>query len=126
MMQPDRTIQPELYPVQHVELNVPEHFRLDNGIPVWYLNLGSQDVVRAEFIFPAGNACHNNQLMPSLCNTMLQEGTRKKSAAEISDAIDRYGAFLELDTEFLHQDPRPQRPGGVGLVPDSKFHRPIS
>lgn len=99
MMYPDRTLQPELFPVQPVELNVPVHFRLDNGIPVWYLNLGSQDVVRAEFIFPAGNACHDNPLMPSLCNTMLQEGTQKKSAAEISEAIDRYGAFLELDTE---------------------------
>jgi predicted Zn-dependent peptidase len=99
MMPLDRTIQPELFPVQHVELNIPEHFRLNNGIPVWYLNLGSQDVLRVEFIFPAGTACHENQLVPSFANSMLQEGTRQKSAAEIADAIDKYGAFLELDTE---------------------------
>ena len=50
----DRTLAPEF--------KIPESFRikdsvretLSNGIPVWIVNSGDQDLVRIDFIFPAG------------------------------------------------------------------------
>lgn len=97
MMQPDRLTQPALVAVDHVEYREAEKINLPNGLPVYVMNLGSQEILRLEFIFSAGTSCHPNPLVPSMANGLLQEGTRKHTAAEIADGIDRYGAFLELD-----------------------------
>lgn len=97
MMQPDRLTPPALVAVDHVEYREAEKINLPNGLPVYVMNLGSQEILRLEFIFSAGTSCHPNPLVPSMANGLLQEGTRKHTAAEIADGIDRYGAFLELD-----------------------------
>lgn len=97
MMHPDRKTPPALLAVDHVEYREAEKIILPNGLPVYVMRLGSQEILRLEFIFSAGTSSHPNPLVPSMANGMLQEGTRKHSAAQIADGIDRYGAFLELD-----------------------------
>lgn len=96
-MQPDRISAPAAHPIQGIDYSTPHFLELDNGLPVWYLNLGSQEVVKAEFVFQAGSAHHANPLVPSFTSSLLNEGTAKHSAAEIAEAIDQYGAFLEMD-----------------------------
>ena len=97
MMQPDRTMAPIAVAIEGVQYSAPEKVALSNGLPIWVLNMGSQEVIRAEFVFYAGSAQHGNPLVPSFTSAMMQEGTSKHSASEIADAIDNYGAFLELD-----------------------------
>ncbi len=97
MMQLDRTIAPPAVGIEGVQYTSPKQYKLLNGLPIWYLNMGSQEVIKAEFVFHAGSAHHACPLVPSFTSAMMQEGTIKHSASEIADAIDNYGAFLELD-----------------------------
>jgi predicted Zn-dependent peptidase len=93
----NRTVAPENHPIDSIDIFAPEQFKLSNSIPVYSLSAGSHEVVKVEVIFNAGAAHHANPLIPSFTSSMLEEGTKNKTAAQIADAIDDYGAFLEVD-----------------------------
>jgi zinc protease len=52
----NRAEAPEAYKIEQVKLLKPELLTLANGIPVYYINGGTEDVLRIEFQFDAGNA----------------------------------------------------------------------
>ncbi|MFN5319826.1 MAG: M16 family metallopeptidase [Bacteroidia bacterium] len=95
----NRTEPPLSLPLDEAHFGQPECVELHNGIKIWHLNSGSQEVVRLEFVFHAGAINHTNPLAATICSSLLQEGTSKRNSAQISEAIDRYGAFLELDVD---------------------------
>jgi predicted Zn-dependent peptidase len=93
----NRTIAPDFKAVDHISLIKPEHIRLDNGCNIFSFNSGDQELVRIEWIF---HNLHFNPAKPLLnvaINSMLTEGTSKRSAADIADQIDFYGGFLQVD-----------------------------
>ncbi|MFN6944695.1 MAG: M16 family metallopeptidase [Cytophagaceae bacterium] len=94
----DRTIAPEFQIPDKVELIKSEFQQLDNGIPVFMVNAGHQEVVRLEFIFSAGSWYENANGEAYFTLKMLGEGTLKHSAKEIEDIIAQYGAFLDLES----------------------------
>ena len=47
-------IQPPVFPVEKVVIPEAESFRLNNGIPVFLIEAGTEDIMRLEFIFRAG------------------------------------------------------------------------
>lgn len=73
--------------------------KLDNGIDFYSLSAGSQEITKIEFIFKAGMYHQPATLIASTTNTMLESGTRTFTADQISDGIDFYGSFLELQVE---------------------------
>jgi predicted Zn-dependent peptidase len=73
----------------------PEHILLSNGVPLYVINAGSQELCKIEFVFNAGNFFEQNALVANACNALLREGTTSRSAAEIAETLDYYGAFLE-------------------------------
>ena len=93
---PNRTIQPAVNPIEHIGMAKAEKKVLSNGIPVHYINAGSQDVVKIDFIFEAGTWFQSANLVASLCNSMLEEGTQTFSATEIAERFDFYGAYIQL------------------------------
>jgi len=95
----NRTEPPASLPLDEGHFSQPECVELDNGIKIWRLNSGSQEVVRLEFIFHAGAVHDANPLTATLCSSLLQEGTSTRNSAQIAEAIDRYGAFLELEAD---------------------------
>lgn len=68
-----------------------------NGIPVYVIEAGTQDVVKIEFVFAAGNITSKKTLIPTACNNLLDEGTEELSAAELAEALDFYGAYLQTE-----------------------------
>jgi predicted Zn-dependent peptidase len=92
----NRTIQPIVNPIEHIDRIQAEKRLLSNGIPVYYINAGSQDVVKIDFIFEAGTWFQSANLVASLCNSMLEEGSANYSAAEIAERFDFYGAYIQL------------------------------
>ncbi|WP_282777363.1 M16 family metallopeptidase [Phaeodactylibacter xiamenensis] len=74
----------------------PEIFHLDNGIPVYVTNMGTQDVIRMELVFFAGRTYEDKQLVARATSSLLREGTRHYTAAQIAEATDFYGATLSL------------------------------
>ncbi len=79
-----------------------DSFKLNNDIPVDIINGGTQDVVKIDFIFPAGSVQASKPLVASFTNYLMQEGTQNYSSAEIAEKIDYYGAFLGQATNYHH------------------------
>lgn len=93
----DRKLAPEFKAIDNINLIRPEHTKLDNGCNVFCFNSGDQELVRIEWIFSNLRFDAAKPLLNMAVNTMLTEGTRTLTAAQIADKIDFYGAFLQVD-----------------------------
>lgn len=109
----DRTIQPTVNSIDHIDVVKAEKRLLGNGIPVHFINAGTQDVVKIDFIFEAGTWFQTKNLVASICNSMLEEGSENYSAGEIAEKFDFYGAYLQLSID--------QNQGFVNIVTLSKY-----
>jgi predicted Zn-dependent peptidase len=96
----DRKTSPGINKINKVDILRTAEIKLKNGIPVYHLNAGTQDLVKIELLFPAGMWQQTAPLVGSAASTMLQEGTSKRTAKEIAEAMDYFGAFLH--TEITH------------------------
>jgi zinc protease len=93
----DRKIGPAVNEIKKAEVVPASVTRLKNGIPVYYINAGTQDLVKIELLFPAGLWQQPAPLVASATSAMLQLGTRKHTSKEIAEMVDYYGAFLETN-----------------------------
>jgi predicted Zn-dependent peptidase len=98
----NRTLAPLAHKPGKIEVKQVSSSALKNGIPVYTLKAGSQDITRLEFIFKAGMYYQPNTLIASATNNLLETGTKSYTADEISEGIDFYGSFLELNVEQDH------------------------
>lgn len=96
-----RSIQPRIRPVELKKLPEAELFLLKNGVPVYFIDAGSEELMRIEFVFDAGQVKEEFPLVASTTNTMLLEGSLNYSAKEINSVLDFYGAFVNL---FIRKD----------------------
>ena len=94
---PDRTLIPTTSLPEEINISQAEKFTLDNGIKVYSVNAGTQDVVKIEFVFMDKSANHNSVIITA-ANRLIREGTTKHSAWEISEMLDFYGAYLETES----------------------------
>ncbi|MEY3920422.1 MAG: hypothetical protein RL634_183, partial [Bacteroidota bacterium] len=78
----------------HIELKKPDQFKLDNGVNVYNVQAGTEEVVQIEWVFKAGNWFEEKKLVASAANFLMKNGTSKKSAYEINEFVDFYGAYL--------------------------------
>ncbi len=93
----DRKLAPDFKEIEKINFSMPEKKELSNGIPFIEYNLGSQELIKIEFVFEAGSKYQEKPLVASFTNAMLKEGTSSKNSLEIANAVDYYGAFLETD-----------------------------
>lgn len=98
----DRTITPQFKAIDHINLITPGYIELDNGCNLYWFNSGEQELVRIEWIFNNLRFNPEKPLLNVAVNTMLAEGTATLSASQIADAVDYYGAFLQVDYGFDH------------------------
>ncbi|MFN5183455.1 MAG: M16 family metallopeptidase [Bacteroidota bacterium] len=73
---------------------------LDNGISVYSIDSGSQELVRVEFNFKGGSWTQSKKLQASHTLNMLENGTANYTADEISEHLDFYGSFFEAASGF--------------------------
>ena len=73
----------------------PECITLPNKVPIYIINAGSQELCKIEFVFNAGNFYEKNALIANAVNALMREGTATRTAPEIAETLDYYGAFLE-------------------------------
>jgi zinc protease len=92
-------IQPPVFPVERVIIPEVKSFNLRNGVPVYLIDAGTEDIMRLEIIFRAGQVRENKPLLASTTNMMLSEGSQNYTAEELNRQIDYYGAFLNLSPE---------------------------
>lgn len=92
----DRKIQPGIKLPVDFELKLPdcEVFSLSNGVQVYALNMGTEDVLMINWVFYAGNHYEEQNTVAPAANFLLKNGTSSKTAFEIEESIDFYGAYL--------------------------------
>jgi len=71
-----------------------------SGVTIHILQNTIQPVVRVEFVFKAGKWYQSKAGVASLTAKILKEGTIHKTAKQIADTIDFYGASLEVTHGF--------------------------
>ena len=96
----DRNVIPQINDIKKAEIIRASATKLKNGIPVYHIKAGTQDLVKIELLFPAGMWQQSAPLVGSAVSSMLQQGTSKRSSKEIAEMVDYYGAFLE--TSMTH------------------------
>jgi len=91
-----------------LQLKPYRHFTLDNGVPVYSIDAGAQELTQIEFVFYAGNWFEEKGIVAGATNVLLKNGTTNKSAYAINEIADFYGAHLsrgcynETATVTLH------------------------
>ncbi|HEU4716266.1 MAG TPA: pitrilysin family protein [Bacteroidia bacterium] len=93
----DRTTAPEFHTIGSIDIPRAERVKLSAGNDLWLLDAGTQDVLRLDFIFNAGSRFQQKTLVASGVNEMLDEGTAQRSAEEIAEELDYFGAFIESE-----------------------------
>ncbi len=93
---PDRTIAPPIKNATDFRFELPaiQRYTLRNGVPVYALNAGEEEVVQIEWIFKAGNSFEQKPMVAAATNFMLRNGTKTMSALEINEHFDYYGSHL--------------------------------
>ncbi|GAB3810108.1 pitrilysin family protein [Spirosoma humi] len=94
----DRTQPPAFQAIQQIQLPAVQSHRLDNGVPLHLISVAHQPVLRLECVFNAGTWYEQVPGSAFFTMKMLSEGTPARSSAQINEYIDRYGAFLELNS----------------------------
>ncbi|MEM1319304.1 MAG: pitrilysin family protein [Bacteroidota bacterium] len=98
----DRKVAPPIQQISDIYLPRPKKHLLDNGIPVYEVKLGTQEVLKLEVVFRAGRPYERKHMVGRATARLLREGTTEHSAAEIAEILDFYGGSLNtpinLDT----------------------------
>ena len=92
----NRTIQPTIIDAVSFDLKLRtcEQYQLDNTVPVYSMNAGTQDVLMIEWVFKAGNWFEQKNIIAGTTNFLLKNGTSNKTAFQINDHFEFYGAYL--------------------------------
>ncbi len=95
----DRTQAPAFKTIGSIDVIQANSAKLSNGIDLFSISAGSQEIVKLEFVFKAGMYQQPAPLIASSTNSLLESGTRSYTANQISDGVDFFGSFLELQVE---------------------------
>lgn len=78
----------------NLQLKPYTKFTLKNGIDVYTVNAGAEDVMAIEWVFFAGNSYEEQNLVAASANFLLKNGTSQRSAFQINEHFDYYGSYL--------------------------------
>ena len=92
----DRTKAPVIRMPEDVQLPTYKRHVLDNGIPVYEVHMGTQEVVKLELVFDAGRPYEHKPLVARATTSLLREGTSTYAGSEIAEFFDFYGCSLSL------------------------------
>lgn len=102
---PDRSIAPLIKQIEKIDLPNPNKYFLDNGIPVYEVSKGTQEIVKIEVVFHAGRPYELKRLAARATASLIKEGSIYHNSSEISETVDFYGGSLStpynLDTSNL-------------------------
>lgn len=97
MNQADRTVAPPLRDIESITLPPIKRLALSNGIPVVIINAGNQEVTKVELIYDAGRWQEPQRAVAATTSKLLMEGTTKRNAQEVAEAIEFYGATISSE-----------------------------
>ena len=96
----NRKIAPPIKRIQKLHLPKPKKIKLANGLPVYIIDMGTQEVLKLQLVFRAGRPFEKKRLISKATSRLLKEGTTNFSSATIAEQIDFYGATLSTPTNL--------------------------
>lgn len=78
----------------NLKLQPYQKYILNNGVEVYAVNAGTEDVMLVEWVFDAGNWYEEKNLQAAVTNHLLKNGTSQKSAYDITEHFEYYGSYL--------------------------------
>jgi zinc protease len=106
----DRTQPPAIKDAVELDLRLKpyEKFTLNNGVEVYAVDAGAEEVLQVEWIFYSGNWFENKNLVAASTNFLLKNGTSKRTAFQLNEHFEYYGSYVnrncynETATVTLH------------------------
>jgi len=92
----DRTQAPPFQRSSAFDLHQPEKTILSNGVPLYLIRGGDQDVIKIELTAQAGRWAEQRRGAAYFTAQLLSKGTSRKSSFDIAQIFDRFGAHLEI------------------------------
>jgi len=91
----NRTTPPNIKDAIEFDLQLKPYKKmvLNNGVEVYTIDAGEQDVLQMEMVFYAGNSFEKNNAVAAATSYMLKNGTSTKTAFELNEAFEYYGAY---------------------------------
>jgi zinc protease len=96
----DRTVAPPFKKIDKIDIKKAQTTQLSNGLPVHQILAGKQPVTKVEIVLQSGKWFEGQEGVAFFTGKMISEGTIDKSASEISNFIDQYGAYLEINPGY--------------------------
>ncbi|MBA3647140.1 MAG: insulinase family protein [Chitinophagales bacterium] len=93
----DRSTAPLIRDIESINLPLIGEYFLKNGVPLYMVAGGEQEVLKIELLFDAGRWTEPLRAVASTTSKMLTEGTVNKTAQQIAETIDFYGASIHTD-----------------------------
>ena len=92
----NRTISPPIKDAVDLDLVLKPYKKivLKNNASVYAINAGVEEVMMLEFVFYAGNCYEQQSLVAAVTNNLLKNGTSKKTAFQVNEHFEYYGAYL--------------------------------
>ena len=106
----DRTLAPEIVDAVDFNLQLKPYQKhvLRNGVEVYSVNAGAEDLMMIEWVYFAGDWFEEKNMVAAATNFLLKNGTSGKTAFQINEHFEYYGAYLnraaynETSTITLH------------------------
>jgi len=95
----NRTIAPPVREITSFNIIQAAKHSFPNNIPIYQINTGIGDLVKTEWIFPAGNWYQSSPLTAFTVNSMMLEGTQHKNSFQIAELVEYYGAHLSFNID---------------------------
>lgn len=95
----NRNIAPEIQSIEKISYLKAQKKMLSNGLPVYYISAGNQEIIKIDFVFEAGTWQQKQKLIAGLTAFMLQEGSEHYSAPEIAKTFDFFGAYFSASAD---------------------------
>jgi predicted Zn-dependent peptidase len=92
----NRTIAPPIIDPVAFEIKLPacKKYTLSNGVEVYAVDMGTEDVIMVNWVFSAGNWFEKKKAVAAATNFLLKNGTSRRNAFEINEFFDYYGSYL--------------------------------
>ncbi|MBL7738873.1 MAG: insulinase family protein [Chitinophagaceae bacterium] len=78
----------------NLQLKPYKKFTLKNGVDVYTIDAGAEEVMSVEWVFYAGNWYEDKNLVAATANFLLKNGTRQKTAFQVNEHFEYYGSYL--------------------------------
>lgn len=91
----DRSTPPPIKEVETLTFPEVDSCCLPNGIPLYIIDRGDQELSRVDILFSAGKVQERQPLTAKFTAAMLREGASGLSSAYIAEKLDYYGAILQ-------------------------------